>query len=26
LIVTATSAPAVPLFVQAILEGLGETR
>lgn len=25
-IVTATSAPAVPLFVQAILEGLGETR
>ncbi len=26
LIVTATSAPAVPLFVQAILEGLGEIR
>lgn len=26
LIVTATSAPAVPLFVQAILEGLGEVR
>ena len=26
LIVTATSAPAVPLFVQAILEGLGEAK
>jgi len=26
LIITATSAPAVPLFVQAILEGLGEVR
>ena len=26
LIITATSAPAVPLFVQAIVEGLGETR
>ena len=26
LIITATSAPAAPLFVQAILEGLGEAR